>query len=38
MFWLVPQVKMPKHLSFKKEAEKWNGKIPQFILRYWPDE
>ncbi len=38
MFWLVPQVKMPRHLSFQQQAEKWNSRIPQLILRYWPDE
>lgn len=37
MFWLVPQVKMPRHLSFQQQAEKWNSRIPQLILRYWPD-
>jgi hypothetical protein len=37
MFWLVPQVKMPRHLSFQQQAQKWNAKIPQLILRYWPD-
>lgn len=38
MFWLVPQVKMPRHLSFQQQAQKWNSKIPQLILRYWPDD
>ena len=38
MFWLVPQVKMPRHLSFQQQAEKWNAKIPQLILRYWPED
>ena len=37
MFWLVPQVKMPKHLSFYDQARKWNNKIPDYILKHWPD-
>lgn len=37
MFWLVPQVKMPKHLSFYDQARKWNNKIPGYILKHWPD-
>jgi len=38
MFWLVPQVKMPRHLSFQQQAQKWNSRIPQLILRHWPEE
>ena len=38
MFWLVPQVKMPRHLSFQQQAQKWNSRIPQLILRYWPEK
>jgi hypothetical protein len=37
MFWLVPQVKMPKHLSVQKKAQKWNGRIPEYILKHWRD-
>ena len=37
MFWLVPQVKMPRRLSFQQQAQKWNSRIPQLILRYWPN-
>lgn len=37
MFWLVPQVKMPKVTSFQQTAEKWQNILPRLILKNWPD-
>lgn len=37
MFWLVPQVKMPKVTSFQQTAEKWQNMLPRLILKNWHD-
>ena len=38
MFWLVPQVKLPKLITFDTEAKRWFNKLPQLVLKNWPDE
>lgn len=38
MFWMVPQVKMPKLIRFDEEARLWHNKLPRLILQNWPDE
>jgi len=38
MFWLVPQVKLPKLIRFDEEAKRWYGKLPRLILKNWPDD
>jgi len=35
MFWLVPQVKMPRLIHFKKESKKWQSQLPALILKNW---
>lgn len=37
MFWLVPQVKMPKLIRFAEESAKWHDKLPGLILKNWLD-
>lgn len=37
MFWLVPQVKMPKLINFEKEAAVWFNRLPGLILSEWRD-
>ncbi len=37
MFWLVPQVKMPKLIRFMEESARWHDKLPGLILKNWPD-
>ncbi len=37
MFWLVPQVKLPKLIKFDKEAKSWFNKLPSLILKNWRD-
>lgn len=37
MFWMVPQVKMPKLIRFEPEAAKWHRRIPELIVKYWKD-
>lgn len=37
MFWLVPQVKLPKLINFDKEAGRWYNKLPRLILKNWKD-
>jgi hypothetical protein len=37
MFWLVPQVKMRKLITFDSESKRWFDKLPQLILNNWPD-
>ena len=37
MFWLVPQVKMPKLIRFAAESARWHDKLPGLILKNWPD-
>ena len=37
MFWLVPQVKLPKLIRFDEEAKRWYDKLPRLILKNWPD-
>ncbi|MCC3862682.1 hypothetical protein LJF33_15900, partial [Emcibacteraceae bacterium Y4] len=37
MFWLVPQVKLPKLIRFEPEAIKWHSRLPEFVLRHWKD-
>ena len=37
MFWLVPQVKLPKLIAFDTEAKRWVQKLPQLILNHWPE-
>ena len=38
MFWLVPQVKLPKLIRFDEEAKRWYDKLPRLILKNWPDD
>jgi hypothetical protein len=38
MFWLVPQVKLPRKITFVAEARKWQERLPNLILRNWPTE
>lgn len=35
MFWLVPQVKMPRLIDFDKKVRRWRDKVPGLILRGW---
>jgi hypothetical protein len=35
MFWLVPQVKMPKRIRFDSEAANWHRRLPRLILKHW---
>jgi len=35
MFWLVPQVKMPKRIRFDAEAANWHRRLPRLILKHW---
>ncbi len=37
MFWLVPQVKMPKLIRFAEESARWHDQLPGLILKNWPD-
>lgn len=37
MFWLVPQVKMPRLIRFAEESARWHDKLPGLILKNWPD-
>lgn len=37
MFWLVPQVRMPRLIRFAEESGRWHDKLPGFILKNWPD-
>ena len=37
MFWLVPQVKLPKLITFEVEAKRWVQQLPQLILKHWPE-
>ena len=37
MFWLVPQVTMPKLIRFAAEAAKWHKRVPALIVEYWKD-
>ncbi|WP_019223974.1 DUF6441 family protein [Bartonella rattaustraliani] len=37
MFWMVPQVKMPKLIRFEPEALKWHRRIPELIIKHWKD-
>ncbi len=36
MFWLVPQVKMPKRLHFKTAGERQQRQLPKLIIDSWP--
>ena len=36
MFWLVPQVKLPKKISFAAEAQRWQERLPELIVKGWP--
>ena len=38
MFWLVPQVKLPKLIRFDEEAKRWYDKLPRLILKNWPED
>lgn len=38
MFWLVPQVKLPKLIRFDEEAKRWYDNLPRLILKNWPDD
>ena len=38
MFWLVPQVKLPKLITFEIEAKRWFDRLPVLILKHWPDD
>ncbi len=35
MFWLVPQVKMPKRLHFKTASERQQRQLPKLIVENW---
>ena len=35
MFWLMPQVKLPKLITFELEAKRWFNQLPQLILKNW---
>lgn len=37
MFWLVPQVQMKRLITFDEEARRWFERLPQLILKNWPD-
>ena len=37
MFWLVPQVKLPKLITFEEEAKRWFNKLPELILKNWQE-
>ena len=37
MFWLVPQVKLPKLITFELEAKRWVNKLPELILKNWQE-
>jgi hypothetical protein len=37
MFWLVPQVQMKRLITFDAEARRWFDRLPQLILKNWPD-
>ncbi len=37
MFFLVPQVKMPKVTSFQQTARKWQSRLPNLILKNWSE-
>lgn len=37
IFWLVPQVKMPKRLDLGQDADKWSGRLPSLIVQHWPE-
>ena len=38
MFWLMPQVKLPKLITFEIEAKRWVHKLPQLILKHWSSD
>lgn len=38
MFWLVPQVKLPRLITFEIEARRWFDRLPVLILKHWPDD
>ena len=35
MFWLVPQVRMPKKIDFKKDSKRWHSRIPVLVVKNW---
>ena len=37
MFWMVPQVTMPKLIRVEPEAKKWHRRLPALIVKYWKD-
>ncbi|MFV0626606.1 MAG: DUF6441 family protein [Alphaproteobacteria bacterium] len=37
-FLLVPQVKMPKLITFETEGKHWQDKLPNLILQNWRDD
>lgn len=37
MFWLVPQVQLKRLITFDAEARRWFDRLPQLILKNWPD-
>lgn len=37
MFWIVPQVQMKRLITFDAEARRWFDRLPQLILKNWPD-
>jgi hypothetical protein len=37
MFWLVPQVQLKRLITFDAEAKRWFDRLPQLILKNWPD-
>lgn len=37
MFFLVPQVKMPKLINFEAESIKWFNKLPDEIIKNWKE-
>lgn len=37
MFFLYPQIKMPKLLNFEQECFKWFNKLPDAIMRNWKE-
>ncbi len=37
MFWLVPQVKLPKRIDFATTAANWQRRLPELIIKHWKD-
>ena len=38
MFWMVPQVKLPKRIDFHKASAHWQRQLPKLITQHWKNK